>query len=487
MSQPFILTITDNVEEVSFLSNGYQVMDGGFDIGLAQAKRDLALVRTGFYQIAVNNYKFREAKIRFAVRGDSRSDVLERLHKIERILRQINNRVRPLTGRRGQLSYAWDGSTDVTYFEIYGGDLSFPGDVLSVAKIHAIVGGQYLIPDCELSLQLSTYGYGISIYSADPEEVPLWNPNVVDKTTGGVTVANLSVDATEQYNYVEIQAEDIPGSQPAITKILLDTGANYQRWQALYMGLQVDPFPTDSNLMLDSDDIVFSVGGSNVADADSEGGYYKSITYGTRVAHSFFSALAWSVPELTGMFYGFAHCKAIPDGSSFAIGIDDYTEFGIRYQEDYVEPNGDLLSVPLGAIQLPPTGYDITTLGSIHPDLWLGLWYMLDNGSGGTLGVDALSLLPITNGLRVLRTRVSHSTAGTFYDDGWSGVQAFKASSGGAVSGPFYGLLNNLMLEPGVTQRIYFTSIGGSNFVWDKQRDFSVRVYAVPTYLTLAM
>jgi hypothetical protein len=487
MSQPFILRLTDNVEEVNFLSGGYRVMDGGFDISLPRAKRELAFVRHGVWQPASNQYEFREAKLRFGIRGSTRSEILERLHKLERILRQIGSRARPYSGRRGELSYAWDGSTDVTFFEVYGGDIQFPADLLSVAKIHAIVGGEFLLPDCELTLQLSPYGYGLSIYSDSPVEVPLYNPTVGAKTTGGISIQNVRVNPTEQYNYVEIDGADLPGSQPLITKITLSTGSPYTAWTALYMGLQAAPFPAASDLVFDSAEIVGAIGGSEMADTYCEGGAYRRIVFGSRIAHSFFSTIAWEVTNQVGLYYSFVHCAVIPSGSSFAIGVDDYVEFGIRYQEDYVDASSSNLVVPLGAIQLPPTGPELANLGTINPDLWLGLWFMLDNASGGTLGVDYISFLPMGSGLRVLRTRVSKSTAGTYYDDGWRGVQAFKASSGGLVSSPFYGLLDNLRLEPGITQRIYFESMGGSSVGNDKQRTFSVRVYAVPTYLTLAL
>lgn len=487
MTQPFILKLTDGTEEIDFISSYYRVMDGGFDVGMPRAKRELAFVRNGIWQPVSNNYEFREAKLRFAIRGDTRGDVITRLHKIERILRQISYQARPMAGRRGELSWAWDGSTDVTFFEVYGGDLQFPNDLMSVGKIHVIVGGQFMLPDCELTLQLSPMGYGISLHSGEPISVPLINPSVAEKTTDGVTVQNLAIDPTEQYNYVEIDGDDVPGSQPAITVLTLDTGSTYNRWQTLYMGLHPTPFPTSSQLLFDSADKVFSVAGSSTADGDCEGGSYHRIIFGTTVGHSFFSTIAWSLPEQVGLYYGFVHCRYIPTGSSFAIGVDDYVEFGIRYHEDYVTPNADQLTVPLGAIQLPPTGKGLADLGDINSSLWMGLWYLLDNEAGGTLGVDALTLMPITSGLRVLRTRVSHSSAGQFLDNGWTGVQAFIDGSTSEVSSPFYGLLDNLRLEPGVDQRIYFTSVGGSTFTWDRTRDFVVKLYAVPTYLTLAL
>jgi hypothetical protein len=487
MAQPFILRITDNLETVDFLSQAVQVADGGFDIGLPHAKRELGLIRPGFYSPLAMNYEYRDAKLRFAITGQTRADVLTHLHKLERILRNIANRMRVAAGRRGELAYAWEGSNNITYFEIYGGDISFPNDLLSVAKIHALSNGMHLLPDCELSLQLSAYGYGLSIYSDDLTEVPLYNPSVAGKQTGGVKIQNPRQTTVQNYHWVEIEGADLPGSQPLLAKVVLNTDTPYSRWAMMYMGLQQQPYPT--KIIFDSEPPDLAWGsGATVPSAEAEGGSYRQLTFGGRISHSFFSTYAWSVSNDTvGMFYAFYHAAStIPNDMAFAIGVDDYVSFGIRFQEDYVTPLYSS-TVPLGAIQLPPTRLELKDYGVIHPDLWLGLWVVVDNDAGGTMTLDSLSLLPIANGLRMWRTRVSHNVIGSFIDDGWRGLEYFKASADGRVSSPFYALLEPLRLEPGVNQRIYFTSFGDAGLGNEKSRAFKVRVYVVPTYLTLAL
>lgn len=487
MTQPFILKITDNVETVDFLSGTVQVADGGFDIGLPRLKRELGLVRPGFYAPLAVNYEYRDAKLRFSITGETRADVLAVLHKLERILRNIANRVRVAAGRRGELGYAWEGSNSITYFEIYGGDLAFPGDLLSVAKIHALANGQYLLPDCELSLQLSALGYGLSIYSDDLVEIPLYNPSVASKQTGGVRIQNPRTAVVQNYHWVEIEGADLPGAQPLLAKVVLDTDTPYDRWAMLYLGLQQAHYP--SKIIFDSEppDLAWGTG-ITVPLSDAEGGSYRQVTFPSRVNHSLFATFTWSVSNDTvGMFYAFYHAgTTVPNDMAFAIGVDDYVSFGIRYQEDYVTALYSS-TVPLGAIQLPPTRLELKDYGTINPDLWLGLWVVVDNDAGRVMTLDSLSLLPIANGLRMWCTRVSHNVVGSFIDDGWRGLEYFKASSGNLVSSPFYALLEPLRLEPGVNQRIYFTSFGDAGLGYEKARAFKVRVYAVPTYLTLAL
>jgi len=482
MSQLFTLKLSDNVDTINFMASPFFVMDGGFDISLPRVKRELVATRPGFYLPLISDFEWREAKLRFEIRGASRSAILQSLGRIERLLRNIAARARITAGRRGELSYTWEGATDLTYFEVYGGDIAFPTDVLSVAKIHAKENGQYYIPEIELTLYLSGLGFGTSIFSDTLTEVPLFNPSVGAKQTGGVRVQN---PGNGQYSYVEIAGVDLPGSQPLITKIRLTSDTPYSTWQLLYLGLQATNWPV--NVVYDDTALVYQSGFSITADANANGGQYRSRAFSANT-FSFFSQMEWSVSDAISnaaiMFFAFLHTwSGVPSGFQVAVGIDDYVTYGIRYQGDYVVPSSTTQkNVPIGPIQIPPTE-ELVRYGTLNPDLWFGLWFATD--TAGTMTVDYLSLLPIGNGMRIWRGRTSALT-GDLYDDGWRG-QEYRVSSTPNVANPFYGLMEPLKLEPGITQRIYFTSAGSQTALSERQRAFVARVYVVPTYSLLAL
>jgi len=483
MSQIFTLKLSDNVDMIDFMKNPYFVMDGGFDISLPRVKRELVATRPGFYLPLISNVEWREAKLQFEIRGPTRSSILSSLGKIEKILRNIAARSRITAGRRGEMSYAWEGATNLTYFEVYSGDIAFPTDVLSVAKIHAKANGEYYIPEIELTLYMSGLGYGVSIFSDVLTEVPLFNPSVGAKQTGGVRVQN---PGASQYNYVEIAGVDLPGSQPLITKIRLTTDTPYTKWDLLYMGLQVENFPT--NVVYDSSAVVYSSGFNTTNDANANGGSYRERTF-VAPFFSYLSQMEWSVSSVgitdaAFMFFAFLHSfNGVPSGFQAAVGIDDYVTYGIRYQGDYITPSiTTQKNVPLGPIQIPPTE-ELVRYGTLHSDLWFGLWFATD--TAGIATVDYLSLMPISNGLRILRGRTA-AQVGDLYDDGWRG-QEYRVSSTPDVANSFYGLMEPLKLEPGITQRIYFTTASTATVISERQRALVVRVYVVPTYSLLAL
>jgi hypothetical protein len=489
MSQPFILKLSDSVTTIDFLGLSYRVADGGFDISLPRVRREFAAQREGFYVPTISAYEYRECTLRFDVRGATRSAVLDNFGKIERILRNIAARSRHTSaGLRGELQYAWEGATNVTFFEVYGGDIRFPGDVLSVAKVHKITDGKYVLPDVEITLFLSGMGYGVSLYSNTLTEVPLFNPNVGVKSTGGVKVQNSGTHFTggahqPLYNYVEIDGVDLPGNQPLITRIQLASNTPYSAWNVLYMGLKTSPFPT--KLVFEDSELVDGFG-TPVNNNTASGGTYRSSTWaGSTPFYNPFASFAWSVVNSSaGLHMVFLDLYSqAPAHFQFATGVDDYVSYGIRYQGEYVQMISTALrSIPLGTLQLPPTDLDVVNYGTLNPNLWMGLW--VAGSSGGTLEFDKASLLPITNGLRMWRSRVSALT-GTLIDDGWRGHEYLLNSS--VVTTPFYGMLDNLKLEPGITQRIYFKSVGSQTSEAERLRAFMARVFVVPTYLALAL
>lgn len=484
MAQLFTLKLTDNNEMADFMGGTYLVMDGGFDISLPRMKRELVQQRPGFYIPIITEMEYRESKLRFEIRGATRSAVIASLNKIERILRSVASRERIGAGRRGELSYAWEGALQITYFEVYGGDIAFPQDVLSVAKVHRQIDGSYALPEVEVTLYMSAEGFGVSVYSNTLTEVPLMNGSIGSKTTGGVKVTN---PGPGLYNYVEIDGVDLPGSQPLIMRLQLASDTPYSNWQMLYIGLQAYPFPT--KIQFEDVELVNSPGGTVITSAAASGGRYIETTYAATGTpwYDYFADWAWSVSNPSkGVFHAFLHCfNGIPTNLHYAIGIDDYVTYGIRYKEEYVQNTSNALrTLALGSIQLPPSELELADFGTLHGDLWMGI-FMAGEGTLAVLTLDQLSLLPIANGIRILRAR-STALTGTMYDDDWSGL-TYTKDGAGKVYNNLYGLMEPLKLEPNTNQRLYFTSIGDAAVDAERTRTFKVRVYVVPTYSTLAM
>jgi hypothetical protein len=169
-----------------------------------------------------------------------------------------------------------------------------------------------------------------------------------------------------------------------------------------------------------------------------------------------------------------------------AVGVDDYTHWGVRYVNDWVTMNGSdpVTSLPLGQIQLPPSDPALEGVGTLDDTLMTGLFVSYEAG-GGTLKFDYLYLLPILNGIRSWRARLSYLT-GTMVDDDWQGLTYLKDGSN-KISTPFFNLMDSIKLEPGLTQRLYFFGVGYQNSEDERQREFNVRVLGVPTYSSLAL
>lgn len=487
----FSLQITNNSETVDFLSADYKVEDGGFDISLPRMKRELTAERPGFYVPVLVEREYRDATLKFAIYGATRTAALANLHKLNRILRSALQRARLGAGGRVQLSYSWDGATNITYFEVYSGDVKFAQDILSVAKVHRIESGLYVIPTCELTLYMSADGYGLSLFSDSLTELAISNPTG-GPATGGINVTNPGNDS--KYNYVEIASGQVPGDNPWITKLVLTNGGTYSFWHSLYIGHQVTPFP--SKIVFDNTDAVSNIG-TGISDAganpNAAGGTttYQSATLVSAPRYPTFSDVAWSLNENSkGTFFAFLHGGGQSwdvDTFSLAIGIDDYVSWGVSYVEEWVRiTSANNRNTPLGTITIPPGGPELVNYGGLNTNLWLGLWIAYDVNA--TFTYDYMSLLPIGNGFRIWKTKVGGVSAltGTMYDDNWRGLAYIKDGSN-KVAVPFYTLLNPIMLEPSVTQRLYFTSLGASLSATERGRTFSVRVYAVPTYSALAL
>lgn len=500
MTQPFLLQLSDGSETISFISQTYRVTDGGFDIGLPQAERRIDMLYPGVFSSVNAAHSYRTAHLRFNVYGTSRSAILTSLHKIERLLWKFGNKSIAFNGTQGQLAYAWDGADNITYFEVLGGDLQFPSDLLSVAKIHATRGDDFILPEVELSLFLSPYGYGISIYG-EPTEVPLVNGTVAEKTTGGVEVKNpIKYSAESQDNWVEIDGDDLPGSQPVFTKLVFTpTTVPYAvTWQSMYVGVKRYPFGLP--VLLDMSTVVVrepngSLGYvASTSDSNAEANIRKDFSFSTPYIMDTYPLLSW-VPSIIegGAYYTFLQSRN-PVNSDWTFSVGLLNGVNNVYKGDYV-PGPGLSTVPVGPISLFSTynkgdGWSGVTV--FDPSFYLSIYmtYVNSAGSAGNLSVDGVYLLPIDDGLRVLKQHKQLYLLGDYVDDGWHNQQyyaVYTSETARKVYSSFYALQDPLRLMPNETQRLYFMSCGVLQEFGEKNRTFNVKLYAVPTYLTLAM
>lgn len=478
------LALSDGADTVDFLSTYYKVHDGGFDISLPRSTYNMAEIRQNVYIPVSVKKEYREATISFEVIGASRSAVVTNLNKIERILNNVQMQGRFYSGRRGQLAYAWEGaSTKVSYFEVFGGEITFPQDTLSVAKIHLTKDGNYIIPEVKLKLYLAAQGYAISILAGSLTQLQTSYDGSSPSTTAK-TINNPG--GTSGQNYIQINADQVPGGGPWLTKFELASGVTYSAWNDLYMGLCISPYPTT----LVYDDVAKNPDtylASAVAKAGALGNSVHEITIGANpgvIPSNGF--LLWSLTnQALGMFQMFLHSydQSFTSKFQWAPFIVDNIEHGINWKGDWMAPpsTSSRYAINIGTLRLPGPEMD-GSVGTLSP-VYVGAAVALGTDPLATAQLDFMSLLPINNGLRLIRARSSNLT-GTIIDDAWKGL-TYRIKSDTSIAMNVLGAYSPLQLVPNVNQRIYFvsTSENGST----RNRQFDVKVYGTPMFETLAV
>jgi len=474
MAQLFNLKISDGIDTVDFLNTGEgcRVEDGGFDIGTPNTKRSFGVLRPGIGMQTQVTQSHREATIRFSVYGSTRSDIINSLIKVQQILNSADQRSKTGRGNRVDLQYSWEGAGKISYLEVYAGELITPGNVLSVENIHAQVGSYYVVSGLVLKLWLSTDAYAISVRSTTMTDIPLSGAHG-SNVTSGLTVGNTTD------NYAQISGAAIDGDTPVFTKIIVEPGGIYSEIYEMYIGLSRAPYATDK--IYDSKNLVWNIGGSTVS--GGYGGNHIERSWSSTIPYSgFYADWAWEYKNTVGLFYAFMVTtqQITPsDSISLAVGFDDYVTYGIRQVGDYYKPKGSLRGVPLGVIEMPPGPQELANKGTLHEDLWVGI-FVAHNGDAGSLNMDYLQFLPINDGVRIWKVRKATLGAGQAVDDGWEGLEYVSGS--GKIWTPWYGLLDPIKLIPGADQRLFFKTIGTGS---EHTRQIKVKVKYVPTYRTM--
>jgi hypothetical protein len=501
----FVLKLVNSASQVvDFMGTGYLVSEGGFNISLSRREPKFAIYKPGPFFIPVAQQEtYRVATLKFSAVGATRSAVLAQIGKVRQILTQAEARKRLGAGGRIELQYKWDGATNTTFFEVYGGDISLPDDALSIEKIHyKDENGNYVLPEIELTLYISTYGYSIDLFSGTPTQVELSNENGTD-TLNYLTFRNAGeFSSNYRDNWVEIAADQLPGSEPYLTIIDIDTNdANFKLFDYLYIGLQpgdfpwgANDFPLDQWLILDEDENILSFG-TAYSDSNCSNGYYEEGQYSGSVGVPSTATIAFNIMSsnpVFGTYYVFLNGRNyLPQNLHLAAGYnpDANHKWNLHYVGDFNSPaDATTRYMALGPMQIPPDR-DIAQFGVMDYGIEMGIFGGYE-ATPTTWSYDCIILLPMTGGLRIWQNRGVDTVAflnGYLVDDGWKGVLYYDDAGAGNIRQPMIPYLEPLKLEPNMKQRLYFHSFAtGGSVANHYARIMKVKVYVVPTFSTLA-
>jgi hypothetical protein len=521
MTELFVLQLSNPSDSIDFVSasNGnFRLVNGGFNISTPEVKRE-------FYQYLPDTnapnqvtYGTRKADIEFNVSGATRSAVIQNINRLQRLLRAADARVRTGSGQRCELAYAWEGANKKTYFEVIGGDVALPEDIMSVEKMHYIDRDDlYVVPNIKVSLTLNGLGYGVALESTALLQMPLSNTSAT-RTLDWITVTNPWRGHEE---WVAIDKDDLEGDGPAITQFHYKD-ISQTSLTLLFSGIQFPPFPTKTVMGVDE-----------VLQQNSPWVYYGPTASGTRNGYDlaalagaamdnkyYFGAfgeyyanpgnctdpsnncvfvqanstLAFKGNDMQGLYFTFFHSvMPVPINYSIGIGIYSYR----RIVNDFFgTPYAGAVTVPLGGIVLPQNGKEVSRFGALNTSNETSATVFVAGDvslnttpeSRKALIFNYISCLPISGGFRVVRhTAGTMASTTTLIDDGWSGMTVLKYSDG-TVGTNAYALFDHLRLEIGTDQRVYFHQLSTTTTAVNHGAStMKVKLFYVPTYLTLAM
>lgn len=494
MTQPFLLKITNGTETADFISAEFKLVDGGFDVGTPEVQRSMYEYLMDRMIPVMENYGPRAATIEFEAHGATRADVLASIQKIERIVLFANEQF--YFNKRVELQWAWEGSTDITYFEILSGDPVLSPDTMSVEKMHETRDGNIVLGGLRLSLQLSPFGYNVSPVSGSMTEIPLKNALQPSKATGGCPI---NFPWESQTNYVEVEAADVPGGGRLLTRIEASSGSPYEIWNQMFIGHRVSPFPTGA-LLFEGENAgigTHGAGSSNQSHPNASNNSYKQLSVGpaSPFLATVFKTYYWTLDkQQIGTFLAFAHFFDSPDNALwFTAGQTFYTDENRNSVNKWRKVVPGDTALPLGIIQNPP---DFRSLNALGDGDQYGYLFSFHHGhdtlSGSeNINLDFTYLLPVDHGLRVWVSRGSTTDAsrtGKFVDDGFLGLNYIKRSDNNLLQTNWFTLYDPIRLYPNRDQRLYFNAIGSPSAPEDMGlSDMDVKIFIASANLTMAL
>jgi len=486
----FILKLYDGTTTIDFISKaaGYSLADGGLTISAPKKKQIWGgdSIYVSGSSLVASTFNNREINIVFRVTGSSRDSVGDKVSAIERIIENARNRSIEQVGTRVELQYAWDGSSTTTYFEVIDGEINWPKDVMSVDQVHQTnSSGEYIIFDMELSLTVFPFTYKTSPVSGSPTEIGVSN-TATAKVTGGVVVFNHNDGATHQ-NWIEIDAADVDGDYPALTKLILKAeSGEAEKTSKIYMGVRKG----DQTFVhtLEDDDATFVIASATPTSQpdDASGDTYTNLVFSGTTEQALIQwGLTNAQTEATkGPFRIFGRAKLSThwdNAANYRVRI--LYGSAVMYEGEWRRPLDSTTELfDFGTFFLPPW-----LVGSLTDIAGLTIEIQGVRATAGTttIALDYLCLMPQDGGYRVIDFRNTGATQFDYVvDDGWTDT-VYHINSSSKKTGLPFGLMPRLRLVPNVKQRIYFLMEGTAK-TSDITRQLKVQVYTIPVFNTMS-
>ncbi len=343
---------------------------------------------------------------------------------------------------------------------------------------------------------ISDSGNGFAIFSeGDVIEVRGSDSNdgvytVVTSAAGNITVNEPIVNEAvgdnifiyDMSNYVHIDSAVILGSLPAACRIEMtnsDAGADLQ---TVWMGNNYLSEPDDFAHILEAQ---FSDTGSNTSNAGASGNFYRSYTITTSDA----KITAWTIPTETLAAAKSAYFKVFArffDGSNLTdikLRIKIFYSSKLLYEGPLIEFDDTYSGISrlwreIDTVQLPP----FLTEGNTPTDLSFELWGITTTAQTEAVKLDLLMLLPV-NHYRKLVSDSGVAQNSILIDDGL--LDTFYQSVSSEYVRDITAEGSQLMLWPGIDNRIYFIQHSETADTADVNRTMSVKVFYRPRRVTL--
>lgn len=479
----FVVNLNDDTESVNFISSAYELVDAGLVLHLPEPKEVWGgdSIYAHGAQLVMQTYNNAKVEITFNVHGATRDELLDNVTKINRIIERAKQRSILESGPRVEFQYQWDSASKTTFYEVISGFVTWPDNVMSVEQVHQKdASGNWVIYDMKAELTLSPFAYPISPVTGTPTLVNMTKTN--SPTPATTKTVNNGLETTFE-NWVEISGSQIPGSHPAVTKLILQSGSGLAEGTSrVYVGCHVGG---DFRSMLDDLDASFRIGGvTPVTDTNSNKDRYSVLTHTatTETVLAKWDLTSAEVAQMRGAFRFFGRTKDLQywdTNVNYRIAISYNGTY--LYKGEWRSPIETTITLfDFGTVFLPPWSGSITSPAG----LTIELQGMLKLAGTSSLYLDYITLLPQDGGYRVLDFRGGAMAQNNYVvDDGWS--KAVYHEAGGLRTGLAYALMPSITLEPGKTHRLYFL-MEGSAHSSEISRTLNVQVGVVPAYMVVA-
>lgn len=466
-----ILRLTDGTTTIS-LTNGTDDIwirrGGGYVPSAPQVSvtQYESLLRDGGDVVNVKRLDVEESvEVYFNPVGDTLSDAQDALNAVEALFAQAIHRSNTGKGAAVYVEYDPDDGGTPWRSEISYGRITLAD---GAEKLHRIGVSQGLV-----SWRRKFYWEGAET------ELALYNPSVVSKQTGGVTV-ECTTDTTPYYNYVDIDGGDVDGVIPSPLEISLFNSYNVvPRTYNMHLAANIFAEPATFDHILEGEDADYIAGGAAATvDANSSEGEYQVATWAGDAYTRIFSWDLNTVYLNKCKGYRFRILGRLVAGTSSGVraklritfaGVTTVLETpSVALDEDTVQD--------FGVVRLPPWLRGSESAYQVRLDIYA------QKTGGASVYLDFIQVTPV-DGYRVLNPQgYGVDYQWTLVDDGVDDLLYVAIS--GARAGYYAGRGDRLVAWPGRDMRIYFLCDTSTADV-QVARTHTMRVYYRPRRLTL--